>query len=99
MRAAITPTEVLVGERKKRLPQPEILRFTTLLKSLPVLADVQTAADHMSRVLPLARQYGLSAYDASYLELSIRHSAPLATLDGRLEKAAKQAGVAMFEAS
>jgi predicted nucleic acid-binding protein len=53
--------------------------------------------DNISHVLPLAREYNLSAYDAAYLELSIRHSAPLATLDDRLEKAARQAGVKIFE--
>ena len=89
---------VLVGERKKRLRQPEILRFTTLLENLPVLQDVQPVADHVRNVLPLARDYNLSAYDAAYLELSIRHSAPLATLDDRLEKAAKLAGVTIFDA-
>jgi predicted nucleic acid-binding protein len=50
----------------------------------------------VSNVLPLAREYGLSAYDAAYLELSIRHGAPLATLDGRLRKAAQKAGVRIF---
>lgn len=88
---------VLVGERKKRLRQPEILRFTTLLESLSVLQDLQPVGDHVSNVLPLAREYSLSAYDAAYLELSIRHGAPLATLDDRLENAAKRAGVKIFE--
>ena len=44
-----------------------------------------------------SRAHGLSAYDAAYLELSIRHNAPLATLDDKLQKAAKLAGVAIFE--
>ncbi len=88
---------VLVGERKKRLRQPEILRFTTLLESLSMMQDLQPVGDHVSNVLPLAREYGLSAYDAAYLELSIRHSAPLATLDDRLGRAAKLAGVKIFE--
>jgi hypothetical protein len=48
---------VLVGERKKRLRLPEILRFTTLLESLPVLQDIQPVGDHVSNVLPLAREY------------------------------------------
>jgi predicted nucleic acid-binding protein len=38
----------------------------------------------------------LSAYDAAYLELSIRHNAPLASLDGKLQQAAKKAGVKIF---
>lgn len=87
---------VLVGERKQRLRQPEILRFAVLLENLAVLEDVQSTGDHVSRVLPLAREYSLSAYDAAYLELAVRHNAPLATLDQKLEQAAKQAGVMIF---
>ena len=79
---------VLAGERSNRLRQPEIRRFTTLLESLSLVQDVQPVGDQVSNVLPLAREYRLSAYDAAYLELSIRHGAPLATLDGKLRKAA-----------
>ena len=87
---------VLAGERSKRLRQPEIRRFTTLLESLSPVQDVQPVCDHVSNVLPLAREYGLSAYDAAYLELAIRHGAPLATLDGKIQKAAQKAGVRVF---
>ena len=87
---------VLVGERKKRLNQPEIRRFTTLLKSLSLVQDVQPVGEHVDNVLPLAHKYSLSAYDAAYLELSIRHGAPLATLDVKLQKAARQAGITLF---
>lgn len=88
---------VLVGERKKRLNQPEIKTFTTLLESLSVVQDVQPVSENFRSVLPLARAHGLSAYDAAYLELSIRHSAPLATIDGKLCKAANEAGIKLFE--
>lgn len=87
---------VLVGERQKRLRQPEIRRFTTLLESLSVVQDVQPVNDQVSHLLPIAREYGLSAYDAAYLELSIRHNAPLASLDGKLQRAARKAGVSVF---
>jgi predicted nucleic acid-binding protein len=87
---------VLVGERRKRLNQPEIKQFTTLLESLSLVQDTRPVAKHVSDVLPVARTHGLSAYDAAYLELSIRHSAPLATLDDRLQKAAQGAGVVIF---
>lgn len=87
---------LLVGERRQRLNQPEIKQFTTLLESLSLVQDRRVVAEHVSDVLPLARKYGLSAYDAAYLELSIRTSIPLATLDTRLQKAAQAAGVAIF---
>jgi predicted nucleic acid-binding protein len=83
---------ILSGERCKRLHQPEIHRFSTLLQNLSVIQDVQPVDEHLTNVLPLARDYGLSAYDAAYLELSLRHSAPLATLDRKLRTAAQKAG-------
>jgi predicted nucleic acid-binding protein len=87
---------VLTGERSKRLRQPEIRRFTTLLDSLSLVQDVQSVGEHVSNILPLARQYKLSAYAAAYLELSIRHGTPLATLDEKLQKAAQGAGIIIF---
>ena len=87
---------VLVGERRQRLHQPEIKQFTTLLESLSLIQDTRPLANNINNVLPLARRHGLSAYDAAYLELSIRRSAPLATLDARLRKAAKAAGIKIF---
>ncbi len=87
---------MLAGERRKRLKQPEILRFVALLEGLSILQDGQAASESISKVLPLARHYGLSAYDAAYFELAIRHGAPLATLGGNLQKAAMRAGIRIF---
>ena len=77
---------VLVGERSKRLRQPEIRRFRTLLENLSVVQDLQSLSEYVRNVLPLAREHGLSAYDAAYLELSVRHSAPT----GNCEKQGSQ---------
>ena len=87
---------ILVGERKKRLRLSEIRQFTTLLESLSPVQDTQPVSENVVNVLPLARQYNLSAYDAAYLELSVRRGAQLATLDGKLRKAAQIAGVRIF---
>lgn len=87
---------ILVGERKKRLNQPEIKSFTTLLENLSIVQDAQPVADDIRSVLPLARAHGLSAYDAAYLELSIRQGACLATLDRTLRNAAKASGIELF---
>ena len=84
---------LLVGERSQRLRQPDISRFAILLESLSPVQDAQPVAALVSYVLPLARQYGLSAYDAAYLELAMRRGAGLATLDGKLRRAARKAGV------
>lgn len=87
---------LLVGERRKRLQQSEIQRFIALLEGLSIVQDGPAPVESVSRVLPLARQYGLSAYDAAYLELAVRQNVPLATLDGELRKAGKRAGVPLF---
>jgi predicted nucleic acid-binding protein len=87
---------VLTGERGKRIKPPEIQRFTALLEGLSPAQDFQPVAHHVNQVLPLAREYGLSAYDAAYLELAIRRGVPLAGLDGKLRKAAQKSGVTIF---
>jgi predicted nucleic acid-binding protein len=87
---------MLVGERRKRLKQPDIMRFIALLESLPITQDRQTVSENVRNLLPLGQVHGLSAYDAAYLDLAIRRNAPLATLDTDLQKAATRAGIAVF---
>jgi predicted nucleic acid-binding protein len=41
----------------------------------------------------ITRAYGLSAYDAAYLELALRKRASFASLDRELLDAAKRSGV------
>lgn len=62
------------------------------LRLLPRLGveEVQVPADEMGR---LARETGLSAYDAAYLWLARRLHAPLVTLDDRLGDAARRLGL------
>ena len=71
----------------------EIERFIAQLENLPIHVDSQTANQSFSRIMTLAREYKLSSYDASYLELAIREGLPIASLDKNLLKAAKKANV------
>ena len=48
----------------------------------------RTPAD-LRQIYQISRRYGLSAYDASYLELAIRLKLPLATRDAALKKASQ----------
>lgn len=50
---------ILVGERRRRLNQPEIKQFTTLLENLSLLQDTGPVAKHVGDVLPIARTHGL----------------------------------------
>lgn len=70
--------------------------FLELLQDLDIEVDPETVHYALSTTLQLARRYGLSAYDASYLELALRTGFPLATLDDGLQRAAKKCGAARF---
>jgi predicted nucleic acid-binding protein len=72
---------LVVAERRKRVKQADVRRFVELLDGLTIIERLQTVTDTVSNVLPLAREYDLSAYDAAYLDLAVRQGAPLATLD------------------
>ncbi len=98
---AIWPVEVtnalLVGERRKRIRLPDIRRFIELLKGFNIFEEVQPVSESVSNILPFARDYHLSAYDAAYLDVAVRREIPLATLDGDLQKAARIAGIDIFK--
>ena len=98
---AIWPLEVanalIVGERRKRIRLPEVRRFVELLKGLDIVVDAQPVADTMSNILPVAREYDLSSYDSAYLDAAVRQDIPLATLDAALQRAARKAGIKIFD--
>jgi predicted nucleic acid-binding protein len=82
---------LLVAERRKRIKEAQARRFLELLGSLPIRID-QSGDDPLA-ILAVGRRHGLSAYDAAYLVLAERLAMPLATLDGRLRTACRNAGV------
>jgi predicted nucleic acid-binding protein len=71
--------------------------FLEDLRSLDISADDQRFLHIFSDVHRLAVDHALSGYDAAYLELAIREGLPLATLDDDLQKAARTAGVDVFQ--
>ncbi len=84
------------AERYGSIPRSTSETFLEKLASLDITADAETSGHALSDTLQLARAYKLSAYDASYLELALRLDIPLATLDEKLLKAARKAGVKKF---
>ena len=81
---------IMYGEIRGRISWEAISSRLAGLNRLRITTD--TAPDILA-TLDLARLYGLTVYDALYLELAIRRNAPLATLDDKLRRAASQAGV------
>jgi len=88
---------LLVAERRQRISRAESARFVEILRALPIDVDATPALGTLGSLLSLARQTGVSVYDAGYLDLAAAHGLPLATLDKALERAARQLGVALLE--
>lgn len=85
---------VLAGaERRNRISATGIARCLGILSRLPIITDPQTEERALREILALARREHVTTYDAAYLELGMRRGLPLATLDRRLARAARRAGV------
>lgn len=84
---------LIVAERKGRLSRAIVEARCADLDALKLLVDAQSASASFGTGLDLARQLSLSAYDAAYLELAVRHREPLMTRDERLAKAAESFGL------
>ncbi len=81
---------LIVNERRKRITPVKTARLLGALSRFNVMLDSQTQE---APLLSLARQHGLTVYDAAYLELTLRLGLPLATLDKALAKAARSEGL------
>lgn len=79
------------AELRGRISSGDADDALTLLSRLPIRLE-QPSAQSLVR---LSRDHGLSAYDAAYLAVGIRHSLPVATHDRALHSAALAEGVAL----
>lgn len=82
--------------RRKRITATYRDLALTELAALPVAIDSETEFYAWSSTLRLADRFGLTLYDASYLELAQRRALPLATLDRRLRDAAAALDIALL---
>ena len=86
---------LLSGERRGRISHVEALRvWDALWAALAV--EVANSDGRFAEAWALARDEGVSVYDAAYLELAILEGVPLATRDERLAQAAWNRDVAVF---
>ncbi len=78
-----------MGVRRKR--HDAVFRDATLadLAQLPIQVDGDTDPQAWGATLWLAERHRLTLYDAAYLELALRRSLPLATLDADLRRASR----------
>ncbi len=76
---------------RQRMTAEAAQRVIAQIVSLPIDVDRQPVP--VSEILGLALRFGLSSYDAAYLELALRLQLPIATVDGPLGAAALASGV------
>jgi len=78
------------AQRRRRIDAPRRAEIASELSALPVRLDLEIP-DFVS-LDRLAATHSLSAYDAAYLELALRRSLILVSLDARLIAAANGLG-------
>lgn len=71
-------------------------RVDEFLDKLNITVDPDSPDRILTDVHRVAVAYRLTSYDASYLELALRKSLPLATLDNELVAASKASGVILL---
>lgn len=86
---------LLGAERKKLLSHNECVSFLNTLEvsSIQVSDPVKNSVTFLSTALG----YGLSAYDAGYLELAFQLGLPIASLDKKIRNAVKNVGTKLFQ--
>lgn len=87
---------VLVAERRGRVGNSASASFLGFVETLPIEQDSARPASTLGAVMKLARNYQLTAYDATYLELVLRMGGVLATFDRELAEAVRKAGGRVF---
>lgn len=85
-----------VGIRRGRINTTTRNDVLADLESLVISIDAECHRHTWLRTLELADLHRLTVYDATYLELALRLTLPLATLDRDLRKAAQAEGVALL---
>jgi predicted nucleic acid-binding protein len=87
---------LLMAQRRQRISADFRDAALRDLAALPISLDGETSARAWDETLRLAEAYGLTTYDAAYLELAQRLTLPLATLDAELCVAANALRVSLL---
>jgi len=99
---ALWPVEVgnvlLAATRRGRIVESDSTRIRQDLAALPIEIDRASPETVLKDVIPIAREYEISVYDAMHLELGLRLRLPLATLDRKLVAACNAAGTEVLPA-
>lgn len=82
--------------RRKRIT--EVFRDDALAKllAMPITVDPETDAYVWTTALRLSERFGLTLYDAAYVELAQRRNLPLASLDQEMRAAASALNIELL---
>jgi predicted nucleic acid-binding protein len=83
-------------ERRGRIATAAVDEFFAHLARIAIEVDPVAASIVQAAMLNVARKHDLTVYDAAYLELALRTGLPLATRDGALARATREAGATLF---
>jgi predicted nucleic acid-binding protein len=87
-------TNVLaIAEHGGRITATQSYALISDLGKLGIEQDHEAPDRAFTHLFALCRAHRLTSYDAIYLDLALRRSLPLATLDSDLRKTAKELGV------
>jgi predicted nucleic acid-binding protein len=87
-----------MGIRRGRYDRDFVEAVLTDLSILPIHLDPDTDKQAWGSTARLAARHRLTLYDAAYLELALRRSLPLASIDKELRTAARTEGVELLAA-
>lgn len=97
---SLWPLEVLnalaMAERRRRVDADRRQLLVGFMRDLPVTIDAETSSQAWAVTSKLAAKFGLTVYDAAYLELAQRLGLPLATLDQELRAAGNAVGITLL---
>ena len=82
--------------RRKRIDRDFRDRAIRHLSLLPIMVDPESDTHVWTATLGLSDRFGLTIYDAAYLELAQRRNLPLASIDKALSTAGERLGLPML---
>jgi predicted nucleic acid-binding protein len=87
---------LVTATRTKTIGGADLQRIISLFGGLPIETEALFPQALTLGIHGLAMEYGLSGYDAAYLDLALRLQSPLATLDRQLHRASGRCGVVTY---
>jgi predicted nucleic acid-binding protein len=87
---------LIMAGRRGRVSSTDEARFEGILADVDIQTEPVNPYRVVGEVSRLSRRHGLTAYDATYLELALRVNRFLATLDKRLRAEANNAGAELL---